>query len=204
MERTAGPFNPPREITELRAARPVSPMIFPDGHEGWLVTGYEAVRQMMADTRFSSRLDLDVVHVPYETPGMPVATEPSPQLPGMFIANTYDDQPAALPVAPIAAPAPGPGAPPPPAHNGPANWIKISASDDGSFTVSGMPAIKTAIRSRPWLSLPSQRPGPGGRAAATESGRYLLTSYVRFPTITNNARIARMLMPRISWRLRSR
>ena len=91
MERDAGPFDPPREITELREARPVSPLTFPDGHEGWLVTGYEAVRQMMADTRFSSRLDLDVVHVPFETPGMPVATEPSPQLPGMFIAMDPPD-----------------------------------------------------------------------------------------------------------------
>ncbi|MEV6621274.1 cytochrome P450 [Amycolatopsis sp. NPDC051106] len=91
MERDAGPFDPPREITKLREARPVSPLTFPDGHEGWLVTGYEAVRQMMADTRFSSRLDLDVVHVPFETPGMPVATEPSPQLPGMFIAMDPPD-----------------------------------------------------------------------------------------------------------------
>jgi beta-lactamase superfamily II metal-dependent hydrolase len=57
-------------------------------------------------------------------------------VPGMFIANTYDDQPAALPVAPAAAPAPGPNAPPPPAHNGQAYWIKISASDNGTFTVT--------------------------------------------------------------------
>jgi competence protein ComEC len=57
-------------------------------------------------------------------------------VPGMFIANTVDDQPSALPVAPIAAPAPGPGAAPPPAHNGAAYWIKISASDDGTFTVT--------------------------------------------------------------------
>ncbi|WP_067462701.1 cytochrome P450 [Nocardia amamiensis] len=86
MERNVGPFDPPREITQLRKARPVSPMVFPDGHRGWLVTGYDAVRQLMADTRFSSRQDIGVVHVPYETPGMPVATEPSPQVPGLFIA----------------------------------------------------------------------------------------------------------------------
>ncbi|MDQ0380191.1 cytochrome P450 [Amycolatopsis thermophila] len=91
VERDAGPFDPPREITRLREARPVSPLVFPDGHEGWLVTGYEAVRQLMADTRFSSRLDLGVVHVPYETPGMPAATEPSPQIPGMFIAMDPPD-----------------------------------------------------------------------------------------------------------------
>jgi cytochrome P450 len=91
MERDAGPFDPPSEITRLRAARPVSPMVFPDGHDGWLVTGYDAVRQVMADTRFSSRQDLDVVHVPYETPGMPAATEPSPQMPGLFIAMDPPD-----------------------------------------------------------------------------------------------------------------
>ncbi|KDN17746.1 cytochrome P450 [Amycolatopsis rifamycinica] len=90
MDRDAGPFDPPSALTRLRDARPVSPLVFPDGHEGWLVTGYEEVRQMMADTRFSSRLDLDVIHVPYET-GMPAATEPSPQLPGMFIAMDPPD-----------------------------------------------------------------------------------------------------------------
>ncbi|MDC0667066.1 cytochrome P450 [Nannocystis radixulma] len=91
MERDAGPFDPPRDITRLRAARPVSPMVFPDGHEGWLVTGYDAVRQLMADTRFSSRQDLGVLHVPYEVPGMPAVTEPSPQVPGLFIAMDPPD-----------------------------------------------------------------------------------------------------------------
>jgi cytochrome P450 len=91
MDRDAGPFAPPSAITALRAARPGSPLRFPDGHEGWLVTGYEAVRQLMADTRFSSRQDLGVVHVPYETPGMPVATEPSPQIPGLFISMDPPD-----------------------------------------------------------------------------------------------------------------
>ncbi|ANZ40276.1 cytochrome [Lentzea guizhouensis] len=91
MERDAGPFDPPTRITALRETRPVSPMLFPDGHEGWLVTGYEAVRQVMADTRFSSRQDLGIIHVPYETPGMPAATEPSPQIPGLFISMDPPD-----------------------------------------------------------------------------------------------------------------
>ncbi|WNV92113.1 cytochrome P450 [Umezawaea sp. Da 62-37] len=90
-ERDAGPFDPPRAITRLRGARPVSPMAFPDGHMGWLVTGYDAVRQLMADTRFSSRQDLGVLHMPYETPGMPAPTEPSPQTPGLFIAMDPPD-----------------------------------------------------------------------------------------------------------------
>jgi len=61
-------------------------------------------------------------------------------VPGMFIANTTDDQqagvPGAMPIAPISAPAPGPGVPPPPAHNGTAYWIKVSAQQDGSFTIT--------------------------------------------------------------------
>jgi competence protein ComEC len=57
-------------------------------------------------------------------------------VPGMFIANLLDQPSAAMPVAPIAAPAPGPNTPPPPAHNGPAYWIKLSAKMDGSFTVT--------------------------------------------------------------------
>jgi beta-lactamase superfamily II metal-dependent hydrolase len=55
--------------------------------------------------------------------------------PGVFIANPTDDQPASMPVAAIAPPA-GAGAPPPPAHNGPAYWIKVVAHADGSFTVT--------------------------------------------------------------------
>ena len=57
-------------------------------------------------------------------------------VPGMFIANGVDQQPDAMPIAAIAAPAPGPGAAPPPVHNGPAHWIKVSAREDGSFTVT--------------------------------------------------------------------
>lgn len=55
-------------------------------------------------------------------------------VPGMFIANLVDDQPAAMPIAAMAAP--GAGAPPAPAHNGAAHWIKVEARRDGTFTVS--------------------------------------------------------------------
>jgi beta-lactamase superfamily II metal-dependent hydrolase len=57
--------------------------------------------------------------------------------PGMFIANGIDATPPTLPVQPIKAPAPTtPGLQPAPAHNGKAYWIKLSASQDGSFTVT--------------------------------------------------------------------
>src|SRR5229473_1688152 len=57
-------------------------------------------------------------------------------VPGMFIANTVDEQQPAIPIAPT--PPPGPEAAPPPAHNGTAYWIKVSAQQDGSFTVTNM------------------------------------------------------------------
>jgi len=56
-------------------------------------------------------------------------------VPGMFIANGVDDQPAAMPIAPAPLPT-GPNAPPPPAHEGPAYWIKVAARADGAFTVT--------------------------------------------------------------------
>ena len=56
-------------------------------------------------------------------------------VPGLFIANGIDEAPSAMPIAPIPAPQPGPNTPPPPAHNGTAYWIKVSAQQDGTFTV---------------------------------------------------------------------
>jgi hypothetical protein len=57
-------------------------------------------------------------------------------VPGLFIANPVDGQSDAMPIAAMPAPQPGASAPPPPEHNGPAYWIKVSAQKDGSFTVT--------------------------------------------------------------------
>jgi competence protein ComEC len=57
-------------------------------------------------------------------------------VPGMFIANRVDDLQASIPVTPFEAPQAGTTAAPPPAHNGPAYWIKVSAEQDGTFTVT--------------------------------------------------------------------
>lgn len=57
-------------------------------------------------------------------------------VPGLFIANLIDEPLAAIPVAPMPLPAPGAAAPPAPVHNGPAYWIKVSAQQDGTFTVT--------------------------------------------------------------------
>jgi beta-lactamase superfamily II metal-dependent hydrolase len=56
--------------------------------------------------------------------------------PGMFVANVADEAPAALPVAPMPAPAPGTTAAPAPVHNGTAYWIKLVAQEDGTYTVT--------------------------------------------------------------------
>lgn len=62
-------------------------------------------------------------------------------VPGMFISNRADEQPDAMPLAPYVAPADAP--PPPaatgpvqPAHDGTAYWFKISARQDGTFTIT--------------------------------------------------------------------
>ena len=55
-------------------------------------------------------------------------------VPGIFIANVEEG--ATVPLAPLAPTPRGAPAPSAPQHNGPANWIKVSAQTDGSFTVS--------------------------------------------------------------------
>jgi beta-lactamase superfamily II metal-dependent hydrolase len=57
-------------------------------------------------------------------------------VPGLFIANAFDEPQTAMPLAPMVLPAGGATPSPPPAHNGTAYWIKVSARRDGSFTVT--------------------------------------------------------------------
>ena len=57
-------------------------------------------------------------------------------VPGMFIANLLDVPQSTMDIAAMQLPAPGANAPPAPAHNGPAYWIKVSAQQDGRFTVT--------------------------------------------------------------------
>jgi len=55
-------------------------------------------------------------------------------VPGIFIANTFDQELGAMPIAPL------PGArdtwPDAPPHNGTAHWFKVTAMEDGTFTVT--------------------------------------------------------------------
>ncbi|MEU7282938.1 cytochrome P450 [Streptomyces sp. NPDC045431] len=64
---TGCPFDPPAGLAKVREERPLARMTYPDGHVGWLATGYSTVRAIMGDPRFSSRYEL--LHYPF--PGGP-------------------------------------------------------------------------------------------------------------------------------------
>jgi cytochrome P450 len=77
------PFDPPERLGRLREHEPISRMRYPDGHVGWLVTGYELAREVLADPRFSSRNDLRRPVI-----ALPVVDEDGarPLVPGAFVA----------------------------------------------------------------------------------------------------------------------
>ncbi|MFI0425244.1 cytochrome P450 [Spongiactinospora sp. 9N601] len=84
------PFDPPEIFAELRDERPLRPMTFADGHVGWLATGYDVVRAILADNRFSVRREL--AHPPVTMPnaaaqGMFYAPAP----PGTFVRQDPPD-----------------------------------------------------------------------------------------------------------------
>ncbi|MEU4204369.1 cytochrome P450 [Streptomyces sp. NPDC045470] len=56
--RSGCPFAPPEELTEARRHGPISRYTFPGGTPGWLVTGFDLARAVLADQRFSSRKEL--------------------------------------------------------------------------------------------------------------------------------------------------
>ncbi|MHA6617003.1 cytochrome P450 [Pseudonocardia sp. DLS-67] len=75
------PFDPPAELIDARRHGPISRYRFPDGHEGWLVTGYDLVRAVLADSRFSSRKELMLHHPLIDFSGVEVPPAP----PGEFL-----------------------------------------------------------------------------------------------------------------------
>lgn len=52
------PFDPPSELLDARRHGPISRLTHPGGKPGWLITGYDLVRSVLADSRFSSRKEL--------------------------------------------------------------------------------------------------------------------------------------------------
>ncbi|GCD33250.1 cytochrome P450 [Streptomyces chrestomyceticus JCM 4735] len=56
--RSGCPFAPPTVLTDARRHGPISRYTFPGGKPGWLITGYDLARAVLADQRFSSRKEL--------------------------------------------------------------------------------------------------------------------------------------------------
>nr|WP_308201544.1 cytochrome P450 [Sphaerisporangium perillae] len=75
------PFDPPAELIQARRHSPMSRFPFPDGHEGWLITGYDEVRSVLADPRFSSRKELMRHHPLMDLTGVEIPPAP----PGEFL-----------------------------------------------------------------------------------------------------------------------
>ncbi|WP_329182135.1 cytochrome P450 (plasmid) [Streptomyces decoyicus] len=76
------PFSPPDPLAGYREREPIRRLRYPDGHEGWLVTGHRLARQILADGRFSARAELK--RVPVARPGAdPFIGQPA--LPGWFV-----------------------------------------------------------------------------------------------------------------------
>ncbi|MCX5126948.1 cytochrome P450 [Streptomyces sp. NBC_00347] len=70
-ERQPGcPFDPPAELIEARRHGSISRYTHPGGKPGWMITGYDLVRSVLADPRFSSRKELLNV-VDFEIPPAP-------------------------------------------------------------------------------------------------------------------------------------
>ncbi|UQI46476.1 cytochrome P450 [Streptomyces sp. HU2014] len=64
------PFDPPAELIDARRHGSLSRYTHPGGQPGWLITGYDLVRSVLADPRFSSRKELLNV-VDFEVPPAP-------------------------------------------------------------------------------------------------------------------------------------
>ncbi|SEE10764.1 Cytochrome P450 [Streptomyces misionensis] len=75
------PFDPPAPFGEAREECPMTPLRYPDGHIGHLVTGLGAARSVLADPRFSS-LPAGK-RSPVKVPGSELSTDALPA--GMFV-----------------------------------------------------------------------------------------------------------------------
>jgi cytochrome P450 len=80
-ERTC-PFDPPAEYRRIQQEEPVGRLTFPSGRVGWLVTGYDEVRALLADPRFSSRRQTGTNPIRVIPPEAEDLLEPQP---GMFL-----------------------------------------------------------------------------------------------------------------------
>lgn len=74
-------FDPPSIFDSLREEHPLSRMVYPDGHVGWIATSHELVRKVLGDPRFSHSTEIG--HFPVTHQGEVVPN--GPKMPGMFI-----------------------------------------------------------------------------------------------------------------------
>jgi cytochrome P450 len=84
----ACPFDPPADYRRIQREEPVARLRFPSGRLGWLVTGYDEVRALLADTRFSSRRAVGTNPVRVIPPEAEDLLEPQP---GMFLLTDPPD-----------------------------------------------------------------------------------------------------------------
>jgi cytochrome P450 len=76
------PYEPTSLLNPSGSREPLLRFTYPDGHIGWVVTGQELARAVLADTRFSARAELK--RVPVQRPGAESFLG-VPTLPGWFI-----------------------------------------------------------------------------------------------------------------------
>ncbi|GAA3262885.1 cytochrome P450 [Nonomuraea helvata] len=83
------PFDPPPELERHRDSQPLARLGFPDGHVGWLVTGYDLARAVLSDSRFSVRPELR--HSPLPRPNVRPGGHDKPAAPGWFASMDPPD-----------------------------------------------------------------------------------------------------------------
>jgi cytochrome P450 len=83
----ACPFDPPAAYRRIQEEEPVRRLTFPSGRVGWLVTGYDDARALLADPRFSSRREAGTNPVR----ALPPEAEDLRVQPGMFIGMDPPD-----------------------------------------------------------------------------------------------------------------
>ncbi|MET9498958.1 cytochrome P450 [Streptomyces sp. NPDC006552] len=74
-------FDPPAIFDALRKEQPLARMVYPDGHIGWIASGYEVARKVLSDPRFSHSTEIG--HFPVTHHGQVMPNHP--RIPGMFI-----------------------------------------------------------------------------------------------------------------------
>ncbi|GIG59304.1 cytochrome P450 [Longispora fulva] len=75
------PFDPPEVLAELTRTRPLTRMVYPDGHVGWLATNHDLAREVLSNHAFSH--NFHTTHVPVTKRGEVFPSVPI--VPGGFI-----------------------------------------------------------------------------------------------------------------------